>query len=109
MVRGAKSILELRRATETIDSVGSPTTVWTALRSCKGVLMAAYQGSENILRDKQTVQSTHRFYLDYPLGITVSAKDLFVELSTEDKYQPLYVDDAMNQQRFNVIELLKQV
>lgn len=73
---GPKITLELRRKTEVSDNMGGVTISWTGLRKIEGTL-STINGDERLSADKLTVIQTHNFYTDYPIGITLTAKDEF--------------------------------
>jgi len=73
---GKKVTLELRRETETSDGMGGYTTTVEGKRYIKGVL-STITGDERLSADKLTVISSHFFYIDFPIGVTVTAEDIF--------------------------------
>lgn len=73
---GPKVELELRRVSKIDDGVGSHTVAWSGLRRIKGTL-CKITGDERLSADKLTVMQTQNFYIDYPVGITLSEEDIF--------------------------------
>ena len=73
---GKKVTLELRRKTVTDDGMGNFTTTWAGLRNITGVL-STLKGDERLSADKLTVIQTHYFYIDFPIGETITAEDIF--------------------------------
>jgi len=73
---GKKVTLELRRETTTSDGIGGWTTTVEGKRYIKGVL-STITGDERLSADKLTVISSHYFYIDFPIGLTVTAEDIF--------------------------------
>ena len=73
---GPKVQLELRRKNTTDDNAGSKTTTWEGKRRVSGTLVTL-TGDERLSADKKTVIRTHNFYIDFPVGITITEEDKF--------------------------------
>ena len=73
---GKKVEMELRRKTETDDGMGGKTLTWAGLRNITGVL-SNIKGNERLSADKLTVIQSHYFYIDFPIGETITAEDIF--------------------------------
>ena len=71
---GPKVTLELRRKTEISDGMGGAVLIWSGLRKFKGTL-STISGDERLSADKLTVIQTQNFYIDYPIGITLTEED----------------------------------
>ena len=71
---GPKVTLQLRRKTEISDGMGGAILVWSGLRKIKGTL-STISGDERLSADKLTVIQTQNFYIDYPIGITLTEED----------------------------------
>ena len=90
---GAKVEMELRRKTKTSDGMGGDTLKWTGLRKFKGVMtpLSSLKEREFKVNDKLTVIATHYFFIDYPIGLTITEKDILI---LENKtYEIIYVED----------------
>ena len=74
MVIGAKTTMTLERYSDVADSFGGMTRTWAGKRYLRGVFQAT-RGDENPRANKPTVVSTHKFYIDTPIGITITEKD----------------------------------
>ena len=92
---GKKTEMELRRKTEISDGMGGITTSWAGLRKIKGVL-STIRGDERLSSDKLTVISSHNFFIDFPIGETITAKDIFIKGTTE--YKIIYINNMGNMQ-----------
>jgi head-tail adaptor len=92
---GKKTEMELRRKTEISDGMGGITTSWAGLRKIKGTL-STIRGDERLSSDKLTVIASHNFYIDFPIGLTITAKDIFVKGTTE--YKIIYPNNMGNMQ-----------
>lgn len=77
MVFGPKTELTLQKYTLVDDGMGGKTETWQSRRKMKGVLISL-RGSERFITGKTEVYRTHKFVVDYPIGITVAEKDRFV-------------------------------
>ena len=87
---GAKTTMELRRKTEVSDGMGGITTSWAGLRKIKGVL-STIRGDERLSSDKLTVIASHNFFIDFPIGETITAKDIFIKGTTT--YKIIYINN----------------
>ena len=92
---GKKTEMELRRKTEVSDGMGGITTSWAGLRKIKGVL-STIRGDERLSSDKLTVISSHNFFIDFPIGETITAKDIFIKGTTT--YKIIYINNMGNMQ-----------
>ncbi len=74
---GKKTTMELRRETTgESDSMGGRTTKWEGLRNITGVL-STIRGNERLSADKLTVIADFYWYIDYPIGETITEEDIF--------------------------------
>jgi len=104
---GKKVTLELRRWTGTSDGMGGETFAWAGLRNITGVL-STIRGDERLSADKMTVIQSHYFYIDYPIGLTISAKDIF-QYGTR-KFKIIFPNDiGANQEKRLRITLKEEV
>ncbi len=104
---GKKVTLELRRETETSDGMGGWTTTVEGKRYIKGVL-STIKGDERLSADKKTVISSHYFYIDFPIGVTITAEDIF-RYGTR-KFKIIFpADIGANQDKRLRITLLEEV
>jgi len=87
---GKKVTMELRRWTGTPDGMGGETFAWAGLRNITGVL-STIRGDERLSADKLTVIADHYFYIDYPIGIKITEKDIFVKGTTT--YKIIYINN----------------
>ena len=90
---GTKTEMELRRKTESGDSMGGDTLTWEGVRILKGTMtpLSSLKEREMVINDKLTIVATHYFFLDYPIGLTITEEDILV---LEDKtYEIIYVED----------------
>jgi len=104
---GKKIVLELRRKTEVSDGMGGVTTTVESLRNITGVL-STIRGVERLSADKLTVIADYYFYIDFPIGVTITEKDIFVKGTTE--YKIIYINNVgANQNRRLQIVLKEEV
>lgn len=75
-MRGSKVEMELRRETETSDGMGGYTLTWTNLRYVTGVL-STIRGAERLSADKLTVIADYYYFIDFPIGVTITEEDIF--------------------------------
>ncbi len=74
---GPKTVMVLKKWTEVEDGMGGYTWVHQSIRKMKGVL-TSLTGNERMITGKEEVFRTHKFMVDYPLGLTITEKDKFV-------------------------------
>lgn len=104
---GKKVAMELRRKTEVSDGLGGFTISWTGLRKIIGIL-STIRGNERLSADKLTVIADFYWYIDYPIGITITEEDIFVKGMTE--YKIIYINDMGHMQKKRLrITLLEEV
>lgn len=104
---GKKVTLELRRESTEDDGMGGEFTYIEGKRYIKGVL-STIRGDERLSADKKTVISSHHFYIDYPIGISVTAEDIF--RYGMRKFKILFpADIGANQEKRLRITLLEEV
>lgn len=104
---GKKVTMELRRETTTSDGMGGWTTTVEGKRYIKGVL-STIRGDERLSADKKTVISSHYFYVDFPIGLTITEEDIF-RYGTR-KYKIIYLNNmGANQDKRLRITLLEEV
>lgn len=77
MIPGPKTTLTLQAVTNTSDSQGGFTDVWSNVAMVTGGLHLA-TGSEALIADQQGVRITHRFFMDYPTAYTITNLKRFV-------------------------------
>ena len=87
---GPKITMELRRKTETDDKVGGKIITWAGLRNITGVL-STIRGNERLSADKLTVIADFYWYIDYPIGETITEEDIF-QYGTR-KFKIVYIND----------------
>lgn len=90
---GTKTEMELRRKTKTKDNMGGGTLTWEGIRVLKGVMtpLSSLKEREFKVNDKLTVIATHYFFISYPIGLTITEKDILI---LENKtYEIIYVED----------------
>jgi len=94
---GKKTTLELRRKTEVSDGMGGVTTSWAGLRYITGVL-STIRGNERLSADKLTVIADFNFYIDFPIGVTITEEDKFIK--DTKTYKIIYINNVgANQNR----------
>lgn len=76
MVFGPKTELILQHYTKVPDGMGGYTLVYQSSRKIKGVLISL-RGNERFITGKIEVYRTHKFIIDYPIGITITEIDKF--------------------------------
>lgn len=87
---GKKVIMELRKKTTVSDGFGGFVTTVEGLRRIMGVL-SVIKGDERLSADKLTVISSHYFYVDFPIGLTITAEHIFQYGTREFKI--IYISD----------------
>ena len=92
---GKKVTMELRRKTEVSDGLGGVVESWVGLRNISGVL-STLRGDERVASDKLTVIADFHFYIDFPIGETITSKDIFIKGTTE--YKIIYMNNMGNMQ-----------
>jgi len=103
---GPKISMELRRKTETDDGMGGKILTWAGLRNIGGVL-ATIRGDERLSADKLTVIASHKFYVDYPIGETITEEDEFYYGTRQFKI--IFVDNiGVNQDKILKITLKEE-
>lgn len=85
---GPKVTMELRRETTEPDDMGGEFTYVKCKRNVTGVL-STIRGDERLSADKLTVISSHHFYIDFPIGETITAEDIF-QYGTR-KFEIIYI------------------
>ena len=104
---GKKVTLELRRKTLVSDGMGGFVEGWAGLRNITGVL-STIKGAERVAADKITVIADYNFYIDFPVGITITEADIFVKGTTE--YKIIYINNVgANQNRRLQITLKEEI
>ena len=73
---GPKITLVLQHYTLVSDGMGGYTKTFQSRRKIKGVLISL-SGSERFVTGKTEVFRTHKFAIDYPIGITITEIDKF--------------------------------
>lgn len=104
MVMGPKSTLTLQKYTEVPDGMGGTVWVHQSVRKMKGVLLPL-SGRERFVTGKTEVFRTHKFMVDYPIGLTITEKDKFT-LGAR-KFDIQSVTDPAEQHRHLEIDLLE--
>ena len=102
---GKKVIMELRRKTTTPDGMGGEITTEAGIRRITGVL-STLRGIERLSADKLTVIADYNFYIDYPLGETITEEDIFVKDTTE--YKIIYINNMGHNQNGRLKITLKE-
>ena len=104
---GKKTTMELRRKTEVSDGMGGFVVTQEGKRYITGVL-STVRGAERYAADKLTVIADYNFYIDYPIGLTITEEDIFVKDTTE--YKIIYLNNyGANQNLRLKITLKKEV
>ena len=90
---GTKTEVELRRKTKTGDNMGGNTLTWRGIRFLKGVMtpLSSLREREFKVNDKLTIIATHYFFIDYPIGLTITEEDVLI--LDNKTYEILYVED----------------
>jgi len=88
---GKKVTMELRRWTGTPDGMGGEIFAWAGLRNITGVL-STIRGDERLSADKKTVIADFYFYIDFPIGETITEADIFVKDTTT--YKIIYINNV---------------
>lgn len=104
MVMGPKTEMTLQQHQLTPDGQGGFLETWQSKRKMKGVLLSL-SGRERFVTGKTEVFRTHKFVVDFPVGITVTEKDKFV-LGAR-KFDIQSVADPAETHRHLEIELLE--
>lgn len=69
-------IMELRKKTTVDDGMGSWITTVESLRNITGVL-STIRGAERFAADKITVVADFYWYIDFPVGETITEENIF--------------------------------
>ncbi len=104
---GKKVTLELRRKSLVSDGMGGFVESWAGLRNITGVL-STIRGNERLSADKLTVIADFNFYIDYPIGETITEEDIFQWGIREFKIT-FIADIGANQNQRLRITLLEEV
>ena len=97
--------MELRRKTLVSDGMGGFVEGWAGLRNITGVL-STLRGAERLAADKITVVADFNFYIDYPIGVEITEKDIFVKGTTE--YKIIYINNLGSNQNNRLQITLKE-
>lgn len=97
--------MELRRWTGTSDGMGGEIFAWAGLRKITDTL-STIKGDERLSADKLTVIASHYFYIDYPIGETITEKDIFVKGTKE--YKIKYINNVGHVQNKRLKITLKE-
>jgi len=103
---GPQTTMQLQRLTVTKDSDGSIIETWAALQNFTGGLHRS-KGNERLGADRSIVYSTHVFYIDFPVGVTITEKDRF--LYGTRVFDIVIVRNPANMNHHLEIELLEVV
>ncbi|MBA7558321.1 hypothetical protein ES705_51120 [subsurface metagenome] len=87
---GKKTTMELRRKAESDDEMGGRILTWAGLRNITGVL-STIRGNERLSADKLTVIADYYWYIDYPIGETITEEDIFQHGTR--KFKVIYIND----------------
>lgn len=101
---GPKIEMVLQKKTSVSDNIGGFTEVWQSKKKIKGVLVPL-KGSERMVTRKTEVFATHKFFCDYPKGVTITEKDRFTFGART--FDIKYIGDPAEQHRHLEIELLE--
>jgi len=102
---GKKTEMELRRKTEVSDGLGGFTISWAGLRKIKGIL-STIRGNERLSADKLTIIADFYWYIDYPIGETITEADIFVKGTTT--YKIIYINNMGHSQNRRLRITLKE-
>lgn len=104
---GKKVTMELRKKTTVSDGMGGFVETQESLRNITGVL-STIKGDERLSADKLTVISSHYFYVDFPIGLTITAEHIF-QYGTR-KFKIIYIANlGVNQNKRLRITLKEEV
>ena len=87
---GKKVVLELKRYGSVSDGMGGFVEGWAGLRNITGVL-STIRGDERLSADKLTIIADFNFYIDFPIGVTITEADIFVRGTTT--YKIVYINN----------------
>jgi len=73
---GPKTVMVLQHYTLISDGMGGYTKTFQSRRKMKGVLISL-SGNERYVTGKTEVFRTHRFIVDYPIGLTITEIDKY--------------------------------
>lgn len=104
MVLGPKTEMMLQKHTLAPDGQGGFLETWQAKRKMKGVLISL-RGNERFITGKTEVYRTHKFVVDFPVGITITEKDRYALGARTFDIQ--VVSDPAETHRFLEVELLE--
>jgi hypothetical protein len=76
LIPGKKTTLVLQRFTNTADGLGGFSDTWEDKRSISGVL-TPMSGNKQILYDRLGVVADQTFFVDIPVGLTITEHDRF--------------------------------
>ena len=102
---GKKTVMELRRYTEVSDGMGGFIIAYAGLRKITGVL-STITGTEMLSENKLTRIADFYWYIDYPVGIVITEKDIFVKDTTT--YKIIYIQNIGHVQNKKLRITLKE-
>ena len=106
MTIGPKMQLELQRISEDSeeDGMGGTETRYYGVRNIRGT-MVVLSASERVSADREAVYATHRFFCNFPVGLTISEDDRFRK--GERVFDIEFINNAAEQNRHLEIDLLE--
>jgi len=107
-MRGKKTTMMLQTYSATTDGMGGYTHAWSGSRNLSGVLVEI-SPKERMVSDKETVLSTHKFFLDLPTDLTITTRDILVIPTGARKFEITGKDNQGNADVGLVLTLLEIV
>lgn len=74
---GPKTVLTLKRYTETLSGTGATIKTWSVVKNVTGALVTL-SGNERFMALKKAVINTHKFYMNYRSDLSITEKDIFI-------------------------------
>ena len=104
MTIGPKVQLELQRISDSQDGMGGYDRKYYGVRNIRGT-MVVLSASERVSADREAVYATHRFFCNFPVGLTISEDDRFRK--GERVFDIEFINNAAEQNRHLEIDLLE--
>lgn len=103
---GPKTTLQLSRATEVDDGMGSPTFTWVNVRDVIGTFSTLSE-RERMMYGKKAASASYKFVVDYQFSSDILLTDRFIYGSHVDEI--IGSENPMNQNRFVIFFLEEAV
>lgn len=97
----------IQSLTTASNGIGGYTQTWTSLGSFTGILIATERTKETLTAGKETVISTHNFYMDYKSGVTITATCKLVYGSRT--FDITFVNNLAEMDRYIILDLVEIV